>query len=323
MTLSGPSLPITRQKSSRPSSKQPVDDLFGSPLPMKVQELYKQTASRLRLGNIPDETLEAELLLRFFLGLDRIGLFLAERELDSADLARFEQLLRRRLAREPLAYIVGEQEFWSLGFGVSPEVLIPRPETELLIEKILSLIKDPATFSGQILELGTGSGIIAIVLALELVGAEIFAVDLSEMALAVAARNVLRHGVADRVRLVNGDWFSPFAPGTKFDFIVSNPPYVAGLLSGHLQPELGFEPELALFAGDDGLAAYQTIIPSAWQHLRPGGYVLFEIGADQEEAIRHLLSAVPGFTLIEIVNDYAGLTRIALAKAVDGVAGQE
>jgi release factor glutamine methyltransferase len=289
---------------------------------MKVRELYNQTVSRLRRGNIPEEALEAELLLRFFLGLDRVGLFLDDRELRRSDLDGFEILLRRRLAREPLSYIIGEQEFWSRPFAVSPDVLIPRPETELLIEKILSLIENPENFSGNILELGAGSGVIAIVLALELPGAAVVAVDLSAKALAVAADNVARHGVGDRVVLVKGDWYEPLESGMKFDFIVSNPPYVAEPLRAHLQPELGFEPELALFAGADGLAAYQKIIPATPQYLQPGGHVLFEIGADQEEAIRHLLSAVPGLVLLEIVRDYAGLPRIALAKAVDGAAGQ-
>jgi release factor glutamine methyltransferase len=289
---------------------------------MKVRELYNQTVNRLRLGNIPEEALEAELLLRFFLGLDRVGLFLDERELRRPDLDSFAALLRRRLAREPLAYIIGEQEFWSLPFAVSPAVLIPRPETELLVEKVLSLIANPESFYGNILELGTGSGVIAIVLARELPGAKVVAVDLSAKALAVATRNVARHGVADRVALVKGDWFAPIAAGAKFDFIVANPPYVAGQLRAHLQPELGFEPELALFAGIDGLAAYQKIIPSARRYLRPGGHVLFEIGAEQEEAIRHLLAAASGLVLLEIIRDYAGLPRIALAKAVDGAAAQ-
>jgi release factor glutamine methyltransferase len=285
---------------------------------MKVRELYNQTVSRLRQGNIPDDALEAEFLLRFLFDLSRIELFLEERELDRSELDKFETLLLRRLGHEPLAYIIGEQEFWSLPFAVSPDVLIPRPETELLIERVLSLVDNPDTFSGQILELGVGSGIITVVLALELPRAEVVAVDLSAQALAVAALNVDRHGVAERVALVNGDWFDPLGPAAKFDFIVSNPPYVAGLVRDNLQPELDCEPEMALYAGDDGTTAYQRIIPACGHYLKPGGYVLFEIGADQEEMIHDLIMAAPNLELLEIFKDYAGLPRVALARAVDG-----
>lgn len=289
---------------------------------MKVRELYNQSVFRLRQIDIPDAALEAELLLRFFLELDRVSFFLDDRELPLSDLRRFDNLLTRRLAREPLSYIIGEHEFWSLPFEVSPDVLIPRPETEILIEKVLALIEEPAFFRGEVLELGVGSGIISIVLALELPGLEILSVDLSTKALGVAARNVERHGVARQVSLVKGDWFSPLSPGAEFDFIVSNPPYVAGHLRGVLQPELGFEPDLALYGGEEGMMAYQLLIPLCRQYLKAGGYVLFEIGSDQEEAIRKLFMVTPGFTEIEIVKDRAGLPRVALAKAVDVASGR-
>ncbi|MEN8134752.1 MAG: peptide chain release factor N(5)-glutamine methyltransferase [Thermodesulfobacteriota bacterium] len=289
---------------------------------MKVRELYNQTVSRLRQVNIPDDALEAEFLLRFALGLSRVELFLDERQLSRSELDKLESLLLRRLGREPLAYIIGEQEFWSLSFEVSPAVLIPRPETELLIENVLSLVDNPTTFSGQVLELGVGSGIITVVLALELAGAELVAVDLSPQALEVAARNIERHGVAERVVLVNGDWFCPLAPESKFDFIVSNPPYVAGQARDNLQPELDFEPGLALYADDSGMAAYQRIIPACNQYLKPGGYVLCEIGGEQEEMIHKLFMAAPNLELREIVKDYAGLPRVALAQAVDGTGGR-
>ena len=285
---------------------------------MKVRELYNQTVSRLREGNIPEDALEAEFLLRFLLGLSRIEFFLEDRELSRSELDKFETLILRRLAREPLAYIIGEQEFWSLSFAVSPAVLIPRPETELLIEKVLSLVDNQDSFSGHVLELGVGSGIIAVVLALELPGADVVAVDLSAQALGVAARNADRHGVAERVAFVNGDWFGPLGPEAKFDFIVSNPPYVAGQVRNNLQPELGFEPDLAIYADDNGMAAYQRIIPACGHYLKPGGYVLCEIGADQEEMIHDLIMVAPNLELLEIVKDYAGLPRVALAQAVDG-----
>jgi len=284
---------------------------------MKVRELYNQTLNRLRLAGIPDETIEAELLLRFQLDLDRVGLFLADRELGSDELDRFESLLSRRLSREPLSYITGEKEFWSLSFEVSPAVLIPRPETELLIEKTLSLIRLPADFKGRILDLGTGSGVVPIVLALELPGAELVSVDLSIDALHFAARNVAKHGVGDRVSLINGNWFEALLPEAVFDLVVSNPPYVATKVRDELQLELDFEPEMALYAGDDGMESYQYLIPSCREYLKKGGHVLFEIGSDQAQGVEAVFDETRGLELIEIVNDLSGLPRVAVAMAVD------
>ncbi len=284
---------------------------------MKIRELSNQAASRLHQAGIPDAAIEAELLLRFQLDLDRVALFLLDRELSSEELERFESLLVRRLSREPLSYITGEKEFWSLSFEVSPAVLIPRPETELLIEKTLSLIKLPVDFKERILDLGTGSGVVPIVLALELPGAELVSVDLSSDALLLAARNVAKHGVGDRVSLVNGDWLEPLLPGRSFELIVSNPPYVASRVQGELQPELDFEPEMALYAGADGMDAYHELVPSCRQYLQTGGHLLFEIGADQAEAVEAVFARTAGLELIEIVNDLSGLARVAVAKAVD------
>jgi release factor glutamine methyltransferase len=284
---------------------------------MKVLELSNQAVSRLRQAGIPDAAIEAELLLRFQLDLDRVALFLLDRELSSEELERFESLLVRRLSREPLSYITGEKEFWSLSFEVSPAVLIPRPETELLIEKTLSLIKLPTDFKGQILDLGTGSGVVPIVLALELPGAELVSVDLSLDALLLAARNVAQHEVGDRVTLLNGDWLEPLVVGTSFDFIVSNPPYVASRVQGELQPELDFEPEVALYAGEDGMDAYHDLIPSCREYLKTGGHLLFEIGADQAEAVEAVFGRTAGLELIDIVDDLSKLPRVVVAKAVD------
>ena len=186
-----------------------------------------------------------------------------------------------------------------------------------MIEKTLSLIKLPADFKGRILDLGTGSGVVPIILALELPGAELVSVDLSLKALLLAARNVAKHGVGERVNLLNGDWLEPLALGTSFDLIVSNPPYVANRVQGELQPELDFEPEMALYAGEDGMEAYQDLIPSCRQYLQTGGHVLFEIGADQVEAVESLFARTAGLELVEIVNDLSGLPRVAVAKAVD------
>ncbi|MFO7606066.1 MAG: peptide chain release factor N(5)-glutamine methyltransferase [Desulfurivibrionaceae bacterium] len=285
---------------------------------MKTRELYNLTVRRFHRVGIPDADFETELLLRFFLDLDRVGLFLDECELSGTQLEKFEELVSRRLAREPLSYIIGRHEFWSLSFEVAPDVLIPRPETALLIESLLELIETPSDFNGTILDLGTGSGIIAVVLALELPQAQVVAVDRSERALAVAARNLKQHGVAGRVSLVQGDWFLPLQPRAKFDFIVSNPPYVSERIRSSLQPELEFEPESALYAGDDGMEAYRRIIPSSRPHLNDGGALLLEIGYDQEKMIQNLFSDIAELELIAIKKDFNGHPRVALARTVDG-----
>jgi len=281
---------------------------------MKVRELQIKTIDRLRNAGISDARLEAELLFEYCLDLSRVDLHLSERDLTRAEIDRFEDLLSRRLTREPLSYIIREKEFWSLPFVVTPEVLIPRPETELLIEKTLSLIENPQKFQGRLLDLGTGSGVIAIVLAIELPRAEIVTVDLSPSALQVARQNVVRHGVEDRVSLVNGDWLKAIRMGRIFDYIVSNPPYVAGRLEGALQPELAFEPAMALFSGDDGLVDLKKIVPVCRDYLTSGGYFVCEIGSDQHEAIAGLFAENDGLSLLEIMEDYAGLPRIAVGR---------
>lgn len=284
---------------------------------MKTRELYNRTVSRFRQEGIPEAELEAELLLRFFLGVDRTGLYLDDRQFTETELLSFDGLVLRRLKREPLAYIIGEKEFWSLSFEVSPGVLIPRPETELIVENVLSLVEDPSSYTGRILDLGTGSGIIATTLAIELPKARLVAVDSSGEALEVAAINIARHRVSDRITLIRGDWFSPLNEEEAFDFIVSNPPYVSEGSRGELQPELDFEPPQALFAGAEGMDAYRTIVSKAGNYLLPHGMVLLEIGSDQQQMIEDLFDEIVGLELIEIRKDYAGLPRIAVAKAVD------
>lgn len=284
---------------------------------MKVRELYNQTVARLQQAGIPDASFEAELLLQYFLGIRRVDIYLTRTEPTPAELQEFDLILKRRLAREPLAYITGEQEFWSLSFEVSPAVLIPRPETELLIEKVIGGISDPANFAGRILDLGTGSGVIAVVLARELPQAEVITVDKSGEALDLARRNIKRHGVEGRVSLVNSDWFGSLRQEAEFDIIVSNPPYVSVQVRESLQPELEFEPGDALFAGDGGLGAYQIIIPQCRSFMKSDGSLLLEIGYDQAETISGMIATAPGLFLSEIVNDYAGLPRVAVVKAVD------
>ncbi len=288
---------------------------------MKPRDLKCQTAKRLQAAGIPDPALEAEILLRYFLDLDRVALHLDERTLVSGDLTDFERLVTRRLSREPLSYIVGEKEFWSLPFKVSPAVLIPRPETELLIEEVLKRIDEPRTYAGNILDLGSGSGIIPVVLARELPRARLVGVDISPNALALAAENSRRHGVADRVTWLLGDWFTPVGPESRFDFILANPPYVAESTRNELEPELDFEPEQALYAGADGMAAIREFVPRSSTYLLTGGWLLMEIGSDQAEAVTEVLRTIPDLELLEIIRDYGGLPRLAVVRKISKVEG--
>ena len=252
----------------------------------------------------PTAALDAEVLLSQVLGVGRAALAAdPERSLDAAQSAALELLARRRLAGEPVAYLTGRREFWSLELEVTPDVLVPRPETELLVELALAALADierPA-----ILDLGTGSGAIAIAIAAERGDAAVTAIDISPAALAVAKRNADRHGIRN-LRLVRGSWYEPLA-GARFDVIVSNPPYVAAGDPG--LAVLACEPKLALVAGSDGLEAIAAVCAGASAHLSPGGRLLVEHGAAQGAAVRGLMQAA-GLGGIGSHRDLASLERV-------------
>ncbi len=225
--------------------------------------------------------------------------------------AVMDGLVKRRFAGEPMQYIIGEAEFYGLSFRVNRDVLIPRPETEHLVEKAITLAAEFAR--PRIVDVGTGSGAIAIALARNLVGAQITAAEISVAALALARENAKRNQVADRVRLVEGDLLEPVA-GEQFEMVVSNPPYVAERDRDSLSVEVrDYEPAEALFAGEDGLEIYRRLIPSAFGALAPGGFVALEIGHGQELEIGALLAAFR-FIQIEFTADLRGIPRVASAR---------
>ena len=271
-------------------------------------------AARLRLGPHPARARQdAETLLQHVLGKEKAWLIAhGEEQLSGDKVARYADLLERRFRGEPIQYITGEAEFYGLLFRVTHDVLIPRPETEHLVEKALALA---AGFEQpRIVDVGTGSGAIAVALAHELPKARITAIDLSEPALAIARKNAERNGISARIRFLSGDLLVPVA-GERFDFVVSNPPYVPGVDRATLTVEVrDYEPEMALFAGDDGLEVYRRLIPAAFAALIPGGFVLLEIGYGQSHAIIELLVA-SGFRQIEFVPDLQGIPRVACARA--------
>lgn len=286
-----------------------------TPPPRNVLDALQRAAAYLERKAVPSARLESEILLGFVLGRTRVSLYTGfDQPLADDELSRYRDLLTRRAAGEPTAYLIGEREFWSLSFLVDRRVLIPRPDTERLIE--LALERTGALGpSPRILELCTGSGAIAVVLATELPHARLVATELSEDALAVARANVARHGVEARVDLRRGDLFAPVANDPPFDLIVSNPPYVRRADIAHLQPEVAYhEPRLALDGGADGLALIGRLLAEAPRHLAPGAWILCEIGMDQGPAVR-ALAAAAGLEDIDVLRDLAGHERTLAARA--------
>lgn len=253
--------------------------------------------------------LDAQLLLAHALERSRAWLLAhADAPLDAAAQARFAALLARRVAGEPLAYITGQKEFWSLVLHVSPAVLVPRPETELLVERALALL--PAA-AARVADLGTGSGAIALALASERPGWQVTATDQSEAALAVASGNARALGLPD-IRFLAGDWYAPLA-GERFDLLASNPPYIAESDPALRDLALQHEPRAALGSGVGGLDALEQIIAGAARHLVPRGWLLLEHGAGQAAAVARMLVA-QGFTHVRCHADLAGLPRVTEAQ---------
>jgi len=219
----------------------------------------------------------------------------------------YDELLQRRRVGEPIQYITGETEFYGLPFRVTPDVLIPRPETEHLVEQALALA---ARFEHpRIVDVGTGSGAIAVALARHLSQAQIAAVDISAAALEIARENAERNAVSDRIRFLQGDLLGPVRD-ERFDIVVSNPPYVPVVDRESLSVEVReHEPALALFAGEDGLDAYRRLIPEAFEVVEPGGYLLLEIGFGQSAAVAALLTQA-GFEGTEFIPDLQGIPRV-------------
>lgn len=281
----------------------------------------------MRAANVPSSTLAAELLLMHALHHDRTWLYThPEAELD-APLARiYFALIARRAAGEPTQYLTGKREFWGLEFEVNPDVLIPRPETEHVIEVALERLgargikinmrTGAPTPPLRIADVGTGSGCLAVVLAHELPHAEIFATDISAAALEVARRNAARHGVASRVHLFEGDLLKPvFASLGSLDLIVSNPPYVAQGDAPTLAREVrDHEPHAALFGGPSGIEMYERLIQQARELLRPRGVLVLELGYNSAPHVRAILAEQQNWVNVSVTNDLAGIPRVLAAE---------
>ena len=271
---------------------------------------------RLNQAGIDSPRMEAEVLLAGALRLCREEIYRRpERVLNEDEKAISRDFVDRRVRREPVAHILEHKEFWSLDFKITSDVLIPRPETETLIEVLLSLNNETsAGLSPRLLEIGTGSGIIAVVAAQEIPNCRVTATDYFPEVLAVARSNAGKHGVFDKINFIQGDTFSgvPIAP---YDFIVSNPPYIETSHLSDLMPDVrDFESWSAPNGGEDGLDFYRRIIPGALKYLKKGGGVVLEVGETQAKAVSTLLYAEGKYETIKITQDYGGYDRVVSAR---------
>jgi release factor glutamine methyltransferase len=301
---------------------------------MDVRTALKTGIAHLRDADVPSFTLSAELLLLHAIGHDRTWLYAHPEEIiPDADAQRFFALIARRAAGEPTQHLTGKQEFWGLELEVTPDVLIPRPETEHVIEVALDRLAlreiragRPPKNAGaglQIADIGTGSGCIAIALAKELPGAALYATDISRAALEVARRNAARHAVADRIRFIQCNLMAdiPLVGAIEsarqlpsLDLIVSNPPYIGRRETPTLPREVrDHEPAVALFGGEEGYELYGDLIAQAAVHLKPGGILVLELGHDSLSAVQPLLDSAD-WTNVGVTNDLAGIPRVIAAE---------
>jgi len=284
--------------------------------PWTILTTIRWTEERFKKEGLATPRLDAEVLLAEALGTDRVGLYTHfDQPLQLEELGRFKKFIQRRLKREPVAYIVGRREFWSLPLKVTPDVLIPRPETEILVAEALKALASLDGKAFHILEIGTGSGAISIVLAKEFPAARILATDLSAKALSLAEENARQNGVREQIHFLQGDLFRPLPPGCKFDLIITNPPYIPQGEISQLAPEVrDFEPRMALDGGMDGLDFFRRALPRVGEFLVPGGWFLAEIGAGQDQEILRIAAENPDLDSLSFAKDLAGIKRIFKAR---------
>ncbi len=282
---------------------------------MTLHETLTSALSRLTTANVPSPRMNAELLLMFTLGCDRAYLHAhPERELSASEQARYDDALAERARGVPAQYITGHQEFWAMDFIVTPAVLIPRPETEHVIETVLQLAcvgRAPSPAALRLVDVGTGSGCIALALANELPQAEIHATDISPAALEIARANAARHQLGSRVQFHETDLLQGLEP-KAFDFVISNPPYVGECEADQVQLEVRkFEPRQAIFAGPTGLEVIARLIPQARDALKPGGRLVMEISGTIADGVKRLLE---GWDEVRMTNDLQGIPRVVSAR---------
>jgi release factor glutamine methyltransferase len=280
-----------------------------------IASIRSWASEELRRARVDSPMLSADLLIGFVLGCDRVHLLShGEEPADEKTWARLRQLVLRRANGEPLQYLTGQQEFYGRPFLVTPDVLIPRPETEILVEKAVDLMRQMASSKIQFADIGVGSGCISVSVACEISSSVGWAVDISAAALGVARENALRHGVADRIHFVQSSLLDSFPPMPCLDFILCNPPYVALDECDSLPSEVkDHEPHIALFGGARGLDIYRRLIPEVSSRLNAGGWFLLELGAGQAPTVGRFVEGA-GLSLHTILNDLRGIPRCLVAR---------
>lgn len=279
-----------------------------------IMKLVQWATTYFDTHDIDSPRATAEILLSHVLNTRRIDLYLRyDQPLTPDELERFKVLIKRRMNREPVAYILGCKEFWSMGLHITRDVLIPRPETECLVEKSLGMLAVDANMKSKlILELGTGCGAVILALASENPRHSYWATDISINAIRIARQNAMQNDLNGKIHFIAGDWFAPLGSKTGvFDLIVSNPPYIKSGDLAQLQPEIhAYEPLLALDGAADGLHCLRHIIQSAYRFLKPGGALILEIGHDQKASLKQMIAECGEYEGVSFYQDYSGYDRI-------------
>ncbi|MGA2780655.1 MAG: peptide chain release factor N(5)-glutamine methyltransferase [Smithella sp.] len=281
---------------------------------MTVHDILNEATHDFEAVEIPSARLDAEVLLSFCLGCDRLEFYKnPDMTISETQLAAFRNLIARRLQWEPVAYITGRKEFWTFVLEVNSTVLIPRPDTEVIVEEAINIYRKIDSPEIKILDIGTGSGAIAIALALEITGAKVVATDISEAAVNLAKKNAAALGLKEKIDFRQGNLFEPV--DGIFDIIVCNPPYISAREYEKLPAGVkNYEPREALWAGKSGLEFYEKLIYQAAGFLQKNGWLLLEIGAKQEAGVRGIMEAAGFYDSIEMRRDYAGLPRVIKAR---------
>jgi release factor glutamine methyltransferase len=313
--MQSPANPSDNSSSNPPKNlpmnppKHPMDPQW------TIIKILQWTTSYFKSQVVDSPRLTAEILLAHILKIQRIDLYLRfDQPLTRKELSSFKELIKRRLNREPVAYITGTREFWGIDFAVNPDVLIPRPETEFLIEESLKLLpSDPSSGCFRVIDVGTGSGAIIVSLAVNRSGHFYFATDISKKAIIVAAKNASQNSVKEDICFHVGELFSAFSPeGLKFNLIVSNPPYIPSKQIARLEPEVGkHEPLLALDGGTEGIDVIGKIIEDAPVYLEKNGILMLEIGFDQKACVEQLVMNDGRYSDLIFIRDYSGHDRVA------------
>jgi len=300
------------KNSSQDSPKGPIDPQW------TILKILQWTTSFFNSHTIDSPRLTAEILLAHVLGVARIDLYLRfDQPLTRQELAGFREVIKRRVNREPVAYITGNREFWGIDFNVSRDVLIPRPETEFLVEESLKLIpSDTSSGCFTIIDVGTGSGAVAVALAVNRPGHVYFASDISRTSISIAAANACRHHVEKDIHFFVAELFSPLnIRDRNFDLIVSNPPYIPSNQIAGLAPEVGrYEPLQALDGGLDGLDIIKKIVKNAPHYLKKNGSLMIEIGFDQKNRMTQIVESDNRYTDLQFIRDYSGHDRVAVMR---------